>query len=83
MYDKQGKNFSTEQKLDTGLIATHAYSLTSVRDVKLGSGAAAFFKRDKIKMVRCRNPWGEKEWTGAWGDKLVLTSAGIHAVISR
>ena len=46
----------------------HAYSITAIKDAKLGSGLAAFFKCEKVKLVRLRNPWGQKEWTGAWSD---------------
>jgi len=57
-----------EAKLDCGLVKGHAYSVTAVKDIKLGIGLFSIFNRDKIHMVRCRNPWGETEWTGAWSD---------------
>ena len=57
-----------EAKLDNGLIKGHAYSVTDVRVVKIGSGLVDFFKNEKINMIRLRNPWGEKEWNGAWSD---------------
>ncbi len=25
--------------------------------------------REKLYLVRLQNPWGEKEWTGPFGDK--------------
>ena len=57
-----------ESQTDNGLIRGHAYSITAVQEVKLGSGLVAFFKNDKIKLIRCRNPWGGSEWKGAWSD---------------
>ncbi|CAH1782218.1 unnamed protein product [Owenia fusiformis] len=57
-----------EAKLDTGLVKGHAYSITAVRTLKLGKGFVAFFKSEKLLMIRCRNPWGEKEWNGPWSD---------------
>ena len=59
-----------EAKLDNGLVKGHAYSITDIKKLKLaGSGLASFFKSEKINLIRCRNPWGQKEWTGAWGDE--------------
>ncbi|CAB1347841.1 unnamed protein product [Coregonus sp. 'balchen'] len=46
----------------------HAYAVTDVRKVRLGHGLMAYFKSDKLTMIRLRNPWGEKEWNGAWSD---------------
>lgn len=57
-----------ESKRDNGLVNGHAYSVTAVKKIRLGEGLIAFFKRDSIKLVRCRNPWGDTEWTGAWSD---------------
>ncbi|XP_030622055.1 calpain-5a [Chanos chanos] len=57
-----------EAKLDCGLVKGHAYAVTDVRRVRLGHGLLAYFKSEKLTMIRMRNPWGEKEWTGPWSD---------------
>lgn len=57
-----------EAKLDCGLVKGHAYAVTDVRRVRLGHGLLAFFRSDKLDMIRMRNPWGEKEWNGPWSD---------------
>ncbi|XP_061194258.1 calpain-5-like [Saccostrea echinata] len=62
------KDGEMEDKTKTGLVKGHAYSVTDVRKIKLGQGLLAFFKRESMEMVRCRNPWGGTEWTGAWSD---------------
>ncbi|XP_041663297.1 calpain-5-like [Cheilinus undulatus] len=57
-----------EAKLDCGLVKGHAYAVTDVRRVRLGHGLLAYFRSDKLTMIRMRNPWGEKEWNGPWSD---------------
>ncbi|XP_071798927.1 calpain-5-like [Asterias amurensis] len=58
-----------EAKTDVGLVKGHAYGVTAVKTVKLGAaGMLAIFNKEKIHLVRLRNPWGEKEWNGAWSD---------------
>ncbi|XP_066555408.1 calpain-5a [Amia ocellicauda] len=57
-----------EARLDCGLVKGHAYAVTDVRKVRLGHGLLAFFKAEKLCMIRMRNPWGEKEWNGPWSD---------------
>ena len=54
--------------MDCGLVKGHAYSITSVKKIKLGTGLVSFFSSEKLDMIRLRNPWGHKEWTGAWSD---------------
>ncbi|XP_032094473.1 calpain-5 [Thamnophis elegans] len=57
-----------EARLACGLVKGHAYAVTDVRKVRLGHGLLAFFKSEKLDMIRLRNPWGEREWTGPWSD---------------
>ncbi|XP_040267557.1 calpain-3 isoform X2 [Bufo bufo] len=49
-----------ETRMASGLVKGHAYSLTGVEETA--------FKRDKVKLVRLRNPWGQVEWNGSWSD---------------
>lgn len=46
-----------EQDTGRGILQGHAYGILEVREYK---GA---------KLIRCRNPWGQTEWTGPWSDK--------------
>ncbi|XP_030599846.1 calpain-5-like [Archocentrus centrarchus] len=57
-----------EARLDCGLVKGHAYAVTDVRRVRLGHGLLAFFRSDKLSMIRMRNPWGKREWNGPWSD---------------
>lgn len=57
-----------EARLECGLVKGHAYAVTDVRRVRLGHGLLAFFKSDKLTMIRMRNPWGQREWNGPWSD---------------
>ena len=33
--------------------------------------------REKVNMVRLRNPWGEREWNGAFSDGCVELGEGV------
>uniref|UniRef100_A0A667XNX2 Calpain 5 n=1 Tax=Myripristis murdjan TaxID=586833 RepID=A0A667XNX2_9TELE len=57
-----------EARLACGLVKGHAYAVTDVRRVRLGHGLLAYFKSDKLNMIRMRNPWGQREWNGPWSD---------------
>ena len=61
--DKEGTIMSSASKNDyevekRGLIPSHAYTLMSAKRWK---------ERD-IYLIKLRNPWGEGEWKGNWGD---------------
>ncbi|XP_062824207.1 calpain-3 [Anolis carolinensis] len=49
-----------ERRMANGLVLSHAYSVTGVEEIT--------FKREKLKLIRLRNPWGQVEWNGAWSD---------------
>ncbi|XP_069468708.1 calpain-6 [Ambystoma mexicanum] len=50
-----------------GLVKGHAYSVTGIQKVTLEQTFLCF-KSEKLFMIRMRNPWGKREWTGAWSD---------------
>ena len=48
----------------SGLILNHAYSLRNIFELNSKEK-----KGEKIRLVVLRNPWGHKEWEGAWSAK--------------
>jgi len=44
-----------------GLVSQHSYGLLKAVDAKDAMG-------DSLKLVMLRNPWGDFEWNGDWGD---------------
>jgi hypothetical protein len=45
-----------------GIHMNHAYSVVAAKTYRLG-------EYDELRLIQCRNPWGEGEWHGAWSDK--------------
>ena len=52
---------SAEALEELGLVAQHSYGLLAAKTVTDASG-------EEIQLVQLRNPWGDFEWKGAWGD---------------
>lgn len=43
-----------------GIITGHAYSLLGAYTVN--------YQGREVRLVKLRNPWGEREWNGNWKD---------------
>eukprot|EP00743_Colponemidia_sp_Colp-15_P007593 GILK01008210.1.p1 GENE.GILK01008210.1~~GILK01008210.1.p1 ORF type:complete len:964 (+),score=253.64 GILK01008210.1:418-2892(+) len=57
-----------EVKLDgkpTGIVAGHAYSILDVVEIPAKKQKA---DHQSHRLLRLRNPWGQKEWNGKWSD---------------
>uniref|UniRef100_A0A8C9ZK71 Calpain 8 n=1 Tax=Sander lucioperca TaxID=283035 RepID=A0A8C9ZK71_SANLU len=52
-----------EKRTALNLFKGHAYSVTGAEEVH--------FQGKPVQLVRMRNPWGYKEWTGPWSDKSI------------
>uniref|UniRef100_A0A663EV03 Calpain 6 n=1 Tax=Aquila chrysaetos chrysaetos TaxID=223781 RepID=A0A663EV03_AQUCH len=59
---------TNEMETEMGLVIGHAYSVTAIRKLRLGERLMLSFKAEKLFMIRLRNPWGKREWNGAWSD---------------
>lgn len=59
-----------EARTEVGLVKGHAYGITSVKKVYIGETSLInlFSQKEKIYMIRMRNPWGQKEWNGSFSD---------------
>ncbi|KAH0630923.1 hypothetical protein JD844_004290 [Phrynosoma platyrhinos] len=68
-YIKPMSSHDFEGQTVMGLIKGHAYSVTEVLMMSLGKKLMSCAKSKKLFMIRLRNPWGKKEWNGAWSDE--------------
>ncbi|KAH3732266.1 CL-2 protein [Pelomyxa schiedti] len=51
----------------TGLLANHAYSIIHAQEIST----------PKERLIKLRNPWGEREWKGDWSDSSTKWSRDI------
>jgi len=52
---------SAETLEELGLVAQHSYGLLAAKRVQTEDG-------EEVELVQLRNPWGDFEWNGDWGD---------------
>lgn len=57
---------------DKGLISNHAYTLISAHNLE------DEFK-NKIMLLKIRNPWGNREWNGNWSDNSCMWTDKLKA----
>ena len=53
-----------EEASSLGLRNNHAYTITRVCEINKRKG----YHYEKHFLLRIRNPWGDREWIGAWAD---------------
>ncbi|XP_050718946.1 calpain-5-like isoform X2 [Eriocheir sinensis] len=79
-----------EMRTSVGLVKGHAYGITACKKINIGdTGLFSIFKgAQKVRMVRLKNPWGEKEWNGAFSDgtersEFVYSTSQLTKMYSR
>ena len=50
-------NLQKQVAKDLGLVISHSYSVFQAKEI------------DGVQLLQIRNPWGNFEWQGVWGDK--------------
>ena len=55
-------SLSSSTVVKEGLVDAHAYSLIGAKVITLDDGRTE-------RLVKVRNPWGKREWQGAWSDQ--------------
>ena len=51
---------------ESGIAGGHAYSLLSTHTIKIKKNNLKTLR--PVHLVKLRNPWGNREWNGAWSD---------------
>ena len=59
---------------ELGLVALHSYGIMGCAVVRDQYG-------DEIRLVQLRNPWGDFEWTGDWGDSSELWTPELKRIV--
>lgn len=63
------KSQAVESDVGQGLRVSHAYSLLDVGEIKAPNDKKYADKNGMVRLVKLRNPWGDGEWEGPYGDE--------------
>ncbi len=58
-----------------GLVAGHAFTLISAKETNI--------KSQNIRLLKIRNPWGNREWNGKWSDNSPLWNDETRKIFSH
>jgi calpain-15 len=64
-----------DDRRPTGLITLHAYTVLDVLYVRDPNAA-----KKRHRLLRVRNPWGDKEWRGKWSDNSQILMSNLDLV---
>ena len=84
--DPNGKKVEMEVIIDnqhTGIMCGHAYSILDCFEIPKPKSKKA---RKTSRLLRIRNPWGCKEWTGKWcddSDEVMLNKERIEEALKE
>ncbi|ESO85096.1 hypothetical protein LOTGIDRAFT_235955 [Lottia gigantea] len=53
---------------DKGLVLGHGYNITDVKSITVSRSLQGTIGSSMLYLVRLFNPWGSREWNGAWSD---------------
>ena len=59
---------------NVGLVSSHAYSVINIYYLN--------YEGKIIKLIKLRNPWGEKEFTGQWSDNSLIWNDELKRLVS-
>ena len=75
-YNKNVSFFGLQQ---SGLLRRHIYSVLDVREFEISSSRGG--SGERLKLIKLRNPWGKKEWKGAWSNRWPHWPAHVKAQV--
>jgi len=82
--DSRARGLGSEEKMENGLLAGHAYSVQGFFDMQVAADDQTS-EGKAVQLVYVRNPWGRQEWNGPWSDNSleVIKNKKQYAPLTR
>jgi hypothetical protein len=68
------KEITDDESASTGIIPGHAFTISTTRE--------GFINNTRVRLLNIRNPWGYKEWNGAWSDTSSEWTEEAHKILN-